>query len=187
MPSKVIDPETARFWCALPAELVRAPASPVTSSAVAPAAAATTTMRVRIMRLLSYCHCRRRCQAPSAGSKKCSDRVSTATSMASPGRTRERAPKRPTSVAVSLSAASSIARSSPTSCASSRTSSVVACFALIVKWAMISEPSASVSAAVPRSRCSFGEPARARRPRGPRAGCRARPASRRTRRGRGAT
>ena len=66
------------------------------------------------------------------------------------------APKRPTSVAVLLSAAWSTARSSPTSWASSRTSSVIACCASIEKCTMISEPSASRQLDVPRRRRSAG-------------------------------
>ena len=53
-------------------------------------------------------------------------------------------------------ASSSSPSSSPMSLASSRTSSVSAGFASIETWATISEPSASVSATVPRSRRSAG-------------------------------
>ena len=80
-----------------------------------------------------------------------------------PRRTRVRGLNRPTSarlVGCSPAASWPTARSSPTSSASSRISSVTACRAAIVKWTSTSEPSASRSStrpAEPRSRVAVRE------------------------------
>ena len=71
--------------------------------------------------------------SPVSGSKKWSERVSTATSITSPTRAWLRGPKRPTSVVSIDSAYASSQLSSPTSRASARTSSVTAARASTVK------------------------------------------------------
>src|SRR5215211_486376 len=81
-------------------------------------------------------------------------RVSTATSVVSPSRTLVRGLKRPT---ISIPSASPTSpRSSPASLWSSRTSSVSAGFASMVRWTMTSAPSASRRTTSPLSRRSGG-------------------------------
>src|SRR5947209_1936583 len=66
MPSKEIEPDTARFRPALVEEPDLAPARPAASSANAAPAAQTAVTRLRVMRLLSWSF-RRRYLPPSRG------------------------------------------------------------------------------------------------------------------------